>query len=283
MGCIQILSSSSGLKTVIPVGIFCVANLAYILSMASSGTRLSGSRWTLRALQTSMGRSVMSIQGVAMCVMMSDGVLQGMSVVICVCGPDFCTFYAGGRKVVHDSSAPSGIRIVGDDHFPEVFKLNPRVLDGAAGWCGMDTDLRDPVQSIPDIQNAPVRVVKQAVVNYLKKEKSCSRILPHSFLVGGKNRGGSFSMFEIALDPQNDRVSVTDRSPSPPRNNFGLSMMLPINDQQVAQRTVSRTGELILQSKSLDELDHNISAIFYSISQMDETVGPSALKVSVCG
>ena len=137
-----------------------------------------------------------------MCVMMSDRVLQGMSVVIGVCGPDFCTFYADGRKVVHDSSAPSGIRIVGDDHFPEVFKLNPRVLYGAAGWFGMDTDLRDPVQSIPDIQNASVRVVKQAVVNYLKKEKSCLRILPHSFLVGGKNRDGSFSMFEIALDPR---------------------------------------------------------------------------------
>ena len=60
-------------------------------------------------------------------------------------------------------------------------------------------------------------------------------------------------------------------------------MMLPVNDQQVAQRTVSRTGELMLQSKSLDELDHNMSAIFYSISQMDETAGPSALKVSVCG
>lgn len=59
--------------------------------------------------------------------------------------------------------------------------------------------------------------------------------------------------------------------------------MLPVNNQQVAQRTVSRTGELILQSKSLDELDHNMSAIFYSISQMDETVGLSALKVSVCG
>lgn len=59
--------------------------------------------------------------------------------------------------------------------------------------------------------------------------------------------------------------------------------MLPVNNQQVAQRTVSRTGELILQSKSHDELDHNMSAIFYSISQMDETVGPSALKVSVCG
>ena len=173
-----------------------------------------------------------------MCVIMSDGVLQGMSVVICVCGPDFCTFYADGRKVVHDSSAPSGIRIVGDDHFPKVFKLNPRVLYGAAGWFDMDTDLRDPVQSIPDIQNASVRVVKQAVVNDLKKEKSCLRILPHSFLV---------------------------------------------IDRQVAQRTVSRTGELILQSKSLDELDHNMSAIFYSISQMDETVGPSALKVSVCG
>ena len=60
-------------------------------------------------------------------------------------------------------------------------------------------------------------------------------------------------------------------------------MMLQVNDQQVAQRTVSRAGELILQSKSLDELDHNMRAIIDSISQMDETVGPSALKVSVCG
>ena len=218
-----------------------------------------------------------------MCVIMGGGVLQGMSVVIGVCGPDFCTFYADGRRVVNDHSAPNGIRVVGDDRFPKVFELNPRVLYGAAGWFDMDTDLRDPVQSIPDIQNASVRVVKQAVVNYLKKEKSNSRILPHSFLVGGKNRDGSFSMFEIALDRQNDRVSVMDRSPSLPRNNFGLSMMLPINDQQVAQRMVSKTGELILQSKSLDELDRNISAIIYSISQMDETVGPSALKVSVCG
>lgn len=218
-----------------------------------------------------------------MCVIMGDGVLQGMSVVIGVCGPDFCTFYADGRKIVNDNAAPNGIRIVGDDRFQKVFKLNPRVLYGAAGWFDMDTDLRDPVQSIPDIQNASVRVVKQAVVNYLKKEKSSSRILPHSFLVGGKNRDGSFSMFEITLNRKNDHVSVTDRSPSPPRNNFGLSMMLPINDQQVAQRTVSRIGELILQSKSLDELDHNMSAIIYSISQMDETVGPSALKVSVCG
>lgn len=218
-----------------------------------------------------------------MCVIMGGGVLQGMSVVIGVCGPDFCTFYADGRRVVNDHSAPNGIRVVGDDRFPKVFKLNPRVLYGAAGWFDMDTDLRDPVQSIPDIQNASVRVVKQAVVNYLKKEKSNSRILPHSFLIGGKNRDGSFSMFEIALDRQNDRVSVMDRSPSLPRNNFGLSMMLPINDQQVAQRMVSKTGELILQSKSLDELDRNMSAIIYSISQMDEAVGPSALKVSVCG
>ena len=76
-----------------------------------------------------------------MCVIMSDGVLQGMSVVRGVCGPDFCTFYADGRKVVHDNSAPSGIRIVGVDRFSTVFKLNPRVLYGAAGGVGVDPDL----------------------------------------------------------------------------------------------------------------------------------------------
>lgn len=218
-----------------------------------------------------------------MCVIMNDGVLQGMSVVIGVCGLDFCTFYADGRKVVNGNSAPNGIRVVGDDRFQKVFKLNPRVLYGAAGWFDADADLLEPVQSIQDIQSASVRVVKQAIVDYLKKEKSSERILPHSFLVGGKNRDGSFSMFEITLDRQNARVSVMSRSPSPRRSSFGLSMMLPIQDPQVAQRCIARTGELIQQSKSLDELNHNMSAVIYSISQMDETVGPSALVVSVRG
>lgn len=52
-----------------------------------------------------------------MCCVMGNGVLQGMSVVIGICGTNFCTFWADGRKIVDDDSADGGFRIEGDDHW----------------------------------------------------------------------------------------------------------------------------------------------------------------------
>lgn len=42
-----------------------------------------------------------------MCVKINDRVLQSMSVVIGICGTNFCTFWADGRRVVTDPETAS--------------------------------------------------------------------------------------------------------------------------------------------------------------------------------
>lgn len=42
-----------------------------------------------------------------MCVKINDRVLQSMSVVIGICGANFCTFLADGRRVVSDLETAS--------------------------------------------------------------------------------------------------------------------------------------------------------------------------------
>jgi len=220
-----------------------------------------------------------------MCCIIGNGVLQGMSVVIGVCGQNFCTFYADGRRVVKDGSEPNGYRIVGDDRFQKVFKLNSRVLYGAAGWFDIEEELLDPVSSIQNIEQASVKIVKNAVVAYMRKhsygEMTLGAGLARSFLVGGKEHDNSYVMYEIMWDYVRAKPHIVERRP--PQNSFGLSMMLPIKEPQLAQRCVARASELIQKSKTLDEVDHNMSSLIYSISQLDETVGPSALQVSVQG
>ena len=94
-----------------------------------------------------------------MCVRINDGVLQSMSVVIGICGTNFCTFWADGRRVVSDPETATGYRVDGDDHYQKIFKLNDRVLFGASGVFLMGEDLRDPVNTIADLSNASVKIV----------------------------------------------------------------------------------------------------------------------------
>lgn len=216
-----------------------------------------------------------------MCYIINGGVLQGMSVVIGICGENFCTFWADGRRVVADDDAEDGFKVVGDDHFQKIFKLNSHVLYGAAGWFDSNTDLLAPVSKVQDIDHASVRVIKRAVIDYIKSEPDCLRELPNSYLVGGKNKDGSFLIYEIAWDKSRGKVSVVERKPSPPSSMFGISMMLPVGDQQAAQRCVDTASRLIAEARSHDELKHSMSSLIYSISLMDRAVGPDAMALSV--
>ena len=59
---VQMASSSSGLITLMPEGIFWVRNREYILSMTASGTFLKGSLPAFLRFTSSMGISVKSTQ-----------------------------------------------------------------------------------------------------------------------------------------------------------------------------------------------------------------------------
>lgn len=214
-----------------------------------------------------------------MCVKINDGLLQSMSVVVGVCGTNFCTFWADGRRVVNDPESPSGYRVDGDDHCQKIFKLNDRVLFGAAGVFLMSEDLCDPVNTIADLSNASAKMVKNAVVDYLKTKHDPE--LTRNFLVGGKERNGAFVIYEIAWDTAQRKALVVERRLKQSRGGYAISMSLPIGEKQLAQKALSAAQAVVQQASDHEDLKQKMASVIYSISRLDDTVGPEAMSLTI--
>lgn len=214
-----------------------------------------------------------------MCVRTNGGVLQSMSVVVGVCGTNFCTFWADGRRVVNDSETATGYRVDGDDHYQKIFMLNDRVLFGASGVFLMGEDLRDPVNTIADLSNASVKIVKNAVVNYLKTKHDPELI--RNYLVGGKERDGAFVIYEITWDIVQRKARVVERRLKQSQGGYAISMSLPIGEKQLAQKALSATQAMVQQASDHEDLKHKITSVIYSISRLDDTVGQEAMSLTI--
>lgn len=214
-----------------------------------------------------------------MCVRINGGVLQSMSVVIGICGINFCTFWADGRRVVSDPETATGYRVDGDDHYQKIFKLNGRVLFGAAGVFLMGEDLRDPVNTIADLSNASVKIVKNAVVNYLKTKHDPELI--RNYLVGGKERDGAFVIYEITWDIVQRKARVIERRLKQSQGGYAISMSLPIGEKQLAQKALSAAQAMVQQASDHEDLKHKMASVIYSISRLDDTVGPEAMALTI--
>ena len=207
-----------------------------------------------------------------MCVRINDGVLQSMSVVIGICGTNFCTFWADGRRVVSDPESPTGYRVDGDDHYQKIFKLNDRVLLGASGIFQMSEDLLGAVNEIADLQTASVKMVKSAVLDYLKTKHDPDLI--RSYLVGGKERNGSFVIYEITWDNIRRKACLLERRLKQSQSGYAISMSLPIGDEQIAHKALSAVQTMVQQANNHEDLKHKMASVIYSISRLDDTVGP---------
>lgn len=214
-----------------------------------------------------------------MCVRINDGVLQSMSVVIGICGTNFCTFWADGRRVVSDPETATGYRVDGDDHYQKIFKLNDRVLFGATGVFLMSEDLCDPVNTIADLSNASAKMVKNAVVDYLKTKHDPELI--RNYLVGGKERNGAFVIYEIAWDTAQRKALVVERRLKQSRGGYAISMSLPIGEKQLAQKALSAAQAMVQQASDHEDLKHKMASVIYSISRFDDTVGPAAISLTI--
>ena len=128
-----------------------------------------------------------------------------MSMVIAVCGTNFCTMAADSRRV--DMSDLSVL----DEGTRKIFKLNPHVLLGVTGSFSQDEQLLDAVAGVADIEHASGKIVKNAIVAYLKKR---GLTIQRNYIVGCKLKDGTFMMYEIAVTPGIGKVTVTERAPT---------------------------------------------------------------------
>lgn len=214
-----------------------------------------------------------------MCDIINDGVLNCMSVIIGICGVNFCTFWSDKRRVHYRQDM--SFEVV-NDNTQKIFKLNDRVLFGAAGTFRGAEDISAPILSIPDIEHASVKIVKNAVVDYLKKQnRLCGNLTVRNYLIGGKQNNGTFIIYNVHWNPDAQKVEVSEYAPHPPASTFALSMALPNCDQQYISMCENAASDCIRISSTDRQLDVNISNLIRKISETDRTVSPESMSLQI--
>lgn len=214
-----------------------------------------------------------------MCDIVNDGVLNCMSVIIGICGVNFCTFWADMRQV---SYRPDGTFDVANDHTQKIFKLNDRVLFGAAGKFMGDEYILAPTHAIPNLERASVKIVKTSVVDYLKKQnKLYGNLTVRNYLIGGKQNNGTFIIYNVHWNSDTKKVEVSEYVPHPPTSAFALSMALPNCDSQYISMCESFASDCIHNATTVRQLDAGISNLIRKISATDRTVSPESMSLQI--
>lgn len=192
-----------------------------------------------------------------------------MSMVIAVCGTNFCTMAADSRRV--DMSDLSVL----DEGTRKIFKLNPHVLLGVTGSFSQDEQLLDTVAGVADIEHASGKIVKNAIVAYLKKR---ALTIQRNYIVGCKLKDGTFMLYEIVVSPEAGKVAVTERSPTKTQN-FAMSLAAP--PQIDGADILSSAQRGILTCKTHTDLEICLRALVRKAATMDNTVNDSVMIESI--
>lgn len=188
-----------------------------------------------------------------------------MSMVIAVCGTNFCTMAADSRRV--DMSDLSIL----DEDTRKIFKLNSRVLLGVTGLFPQGEQLLDALAGVADVEHASGKIVKNAIVDYLKKRTLTMR---RNYIVGCKLKDGTFMLYEIAVDPETRKVTVTERAPTKTQN-FAVSLAAPpqINGADI----IASVQRGVLACKTHADLEVGLRALVRKAATMDDTVNDSVM------
>lgn len=214
-----------------------------------------------------------------MCDIINDGVLNCMSVIIGICGVNFCTFWSDMRRVCYRQDMSFEVM---NDSTQKIFKLNDRVLFGAAGIFIGDEDIEAPTRTIQNIERASVKIVKTAAVDFLKKQnKLYGNLTMRNYMVGGKQRDGTFVIYNIHWNPDAQKVEVSEYMPHPPASTFTLTMALPNCDPHYMSMCENAASDCIRISATDRQLDANISDLIRKISETDRTVSPESMSLQI--
>lgn len=113
-----------------------------------------------------------------------------MSIVIGVCGVNFCTFVSDGRVVGFDKEGDPDK--VFSDSTRKAFKINNNLLLGVTGKFSNE-GLLDILGPFPDFSVLTMAIVHKEIMRYF--EKNHSKLTSRQYLLGGRDNKGNFCAY----------------------------------------------------------------------------------------
>ena len=199
-----------------------------------------------------------------------------MSVVIGICGTNFCSLIADGRLGVGEYP---NLSIV-SEKVMKVYKINDRVLLGGAGWFHGSEDITSPLDVFPDKKEITLKTAVDAVVAYIEGQKS-EITTTRFYLVGGKDKNANFALYEFQFDASNQKLTVSPRIPQPPVSTFAVSCCFPPKIKDRQSEFFTKVCDCISTSKMHEEVLCKVGHVIGEISCVDESVNKNILTVTV--
>lgn len=199
-----------------------------------------------------------------------------MSVIIGVCGQNFATLWADQRMIQYQDGQPISFR----DDVIKIFRLNERVLFGAAGLFKNGEDVRDAVSGLEDLERASVKVCKDAILSFLKANQRAGRYLPvRNYILASKQKDGTFIMYSVHWDPDTKKAKATSYYPYTGDAAFGMVVALPQAPTQFQKECEDSVARLITTAQTYNTLDVGITTLIQEISKRNPTVSPDSMSL----
>ena len=150
------------------------------------------------------------------------GVMTEMSVLIGICGEEYCLLFGDTRRVRYEGDQ---VRVT-DDQSQNIFRVNDRVLFGMTGLGEGTEALFAPLRGFREKEAITLRLAVRASGDYLRRSMANLPGPMCCVAVGSDNRG-RFCACEISGDPAAGQVETAERRPEPPGSPWGIACILP--------------------------------------------------------
>lgn len=190
------------------------------------------------------------------------------SVIIGVCGVNFCTFVSDGRLSSLDEHG--GYKGIKSDHFTKIKKLNPRLIYGLTGLIHKDEDILSPFDGI-SANKLLMSTAKKKVLGYLDEHPAVA--IKRNMLLGGRNEMGQFCMYEIRMNADMDEPEIVMRKPQPPLMNFSISYSVPQTCQEYMNECIDKYLVKTMPWGGHPKLVSHLEEAIDFLSTIDPTIG----------
>lgn len=199
-----------------------------------------------------------------------------MSVVIGICGTNFCSLIADGRLVMGDY--PN--LVVVNEKVMKVFKINDSVLIGGAGWFQGDEEITSPLDIYPDKNSITLTTAVDAIVRYIEKRMGAIATT-RNYLVGGKDEVGNYGLYRIQYNATTRDLVVIPQIPQPPHNNFAVACCFPPKIKGRYDEFFSKVCDSITSSQFHDQVIKKTAQVIAEIANIDESVNTNILTLTI--
>ena len=201
-----------------------------------------------------------------------------MSTIIGVCGKNICFLMSDSRKI---GWKRSGEVYVQNDNTQKIFRLNDKVVYGAAGEFRDYETLTEPLDRAGRKEMMSYEDAVQAIFDYEKVLKQRQHSAARHYIVGGKRTDGSYAMQQITWDGSTFEYKTKVYEPCD--KSVAVLIALPPALSKESQVYLKKVENAVLTAKDRGETFQKLAGVIQELAEKDISVGGDIMVHGVEG